>query len=130
MRKALVVGINHYDYASPLHGCVDDAHSVKAILERHGDGTVNFDIRLLTGTGPQDAVPRRLLKDSIVALFADPCDIALFYFAGHGAIESTGGFLCGSDVTRADDGVPMSELLSLANASPARDKVILLDSCH
>ena len=46
MRKALVVGINYYEHGSPLYGCVDDAHAVKAILERHGDGSVNFDVQL------------------------------------------------------------------------------------
>jgi hypothetical protein len=33
MRKALIVGVNHYEHISGLYGCVDDAHSMKAILE-------------------------------------------------------------------------------------------------
>ena len=45
MRKALIVGIDHYTNIKPLSGCVNDAHAVKAILERHADGTVNFDTR-------------------------------------------------------------------------------------
>ena len=32
MRKALVVGIDHYEHISSLSGCVNDAHSVKAAL--------------------------------------------------------------------------------------------------
>ena len=31
MRKALVVGINYYEHDSSLFGCVDDAHSVRAV---------------------------------------------------------------------------------------------------
>ena len=50
MRIALVVGINYYEHGSNLHGCVNDAHSVKAALERHDGGSVNFDCHLLTGT--------------------------------------------------------------------------------
>ena len=42
MRKALIVGIDHYVSISGLHGCVSDAHDVKAALERHADGTLNF----------------------------------------------------------------------------------------
>ncbi len=42
MRKALIVGINHYDHLEPLSGCVNDALAVKAVLERHADGTLNF----------------------------------------------------------------------------------------
>src|SRR5437867_9903403 len=111
MRRALVVGINYYEHGQPLYGCVDDAHSVKAILERHGDGTVNFDIKLLTGTGSTDAVLRPQLKDAIVDLFKDDIDVALFYFAGHGRIEAAGGYILTSEAKRSDDGVPLSEIL-------------------
>lgn len=130
MRKALVVGIDYYDHASPLFGCVNDAHAVKAVLERHGDGSVNFDVRLLSGTGAHDAVTRGDLKDGVAELFRDDSDIALFYFAGHGHIEAAGGYLCGSDVKRGDDGLSLSEVLTIANASHAKNKVIVLDSCH
>jgi hypothetical protein len=80
-RKALVVGINHYTHGATLFGCVDDAHAVKGVLERHSDGSVNFAVKLLTGTGPNDTVRRSELKESIRALFADDNEIALFYFA-------------------------------------------------
>ena len=91
MRKALIVGIDYYEHSSPLFGCVDDAHSVKAVLDRNGDGSVNFGTRLLTGTGPGDTVSRADLKDSIAELFVSDASVALFYFAGHGHIEPTGG---------------------------------------
>jgi hypothetical protein len=130
MRKALVVGIDHYDHVSSLHGCVNDAHSVKAILERHGDGSVNFDVMLLAGTGGGSVVSRGDLKDATAELFADDGEIALFYFAGHGHIEMTGGYLCPSEIRRGDEGMPLGELLTLANKSRVRNKVIVLDSCH
>ena len=47
MRIALIVGINHYEHGNPLYGCVDDAHAVKAVLDRHGDGSINFDCKIL-----------------------------------------------------------------------------------
>lgn len=130
MRKALVVGINYYAHGSPLFGCVDDAHSVKAILERHGDGSVNFDTRLVTGTGPTDTVQRSDLKDCVAELFRDDSEIALFYFAGHGHIDATGGYLLASDSRRGDDGVSLADVLVLANESKAKNKIIVLDSCH
>jgi hypothetical protein len=130
MRKALVVGIDHYTHISRLYGCVSDAHAVKAILERNGDGTINFDVKLLTATGPPDTISRNDLKDNVKALFLDDSDIALLYFAGHGHIETTGGYLCGSDCRRGDDGLSLGEVLTLANESRARNKVIVLDSCH
>jgi hypothetical protein len=130
MRKALVVGINYYAHGSPLFGCVDDAHSVKTILERHGDGSVNFDVRLFTGTGSTDIVSRSDLKDYIAELFKDDSDIALFYFAGHGHIEATGGYLLASDSSRGDEGVSLADVLVFANSSKAKNKIIVLDSCH
>ncbi len=130
MRIALIVGINYYEHDSPLYGCVDDAHAVKAVLGRHDGGANNFQCQLLTGTGPTDRVDRADLKDSISKLFTTKADVALFYFAGHGHIEATGGYLLGSDAKRGDAGVPLSEILILANNSPATNKIIILDSCH
>jgi len=130
MRIALIVGINYYEHGKPLYGCVDDAHAVKAALERNDGGTVNFDCKLLTGTGLTDQVNRSDLKDSIDQLFKTDADIALFYFAGHGHIEATGGYLLATDSKRGDEGVSLSEILVLANASPAKNKIIVLDSCH
>jgi len=131
MRKALIVGIDHYTHIKALSGCVNDAHSVKAILERHADGTVNFVTpRMLSGTGSADIIERSELKDAVRELFAGDADIALLYFAGHGYLEDTGGFLCAGDCKTGDDGFSLAELMTLASKSNARNKVIILDSCH
>jgi hypothetical protein len=130
MRKALVVGINYYQRGGELFGCVDDAHAVKAVLDRNSDGTVNFGTKLLTGTGPTDMVTRATLRESIKELFAGESDIALFYFAGHGHVESTGGYLIASDAASGDEGLPLNEVLTFANQSAARNRIIVLDSCH
>ncbi|MBE5440131.1 caspase family protein [Mycobacteroides abscessus] len=131
MRKTLIVGIDHYTYIGDLSGAVNDAHAVKNVLERNADGTLNFPTpHLLVGTGPGAEVTRLELKESVRKLFADDADIALFYFAGHGYIEDTGGFLCASDCQSGDDGLSLAELMSLANSSKAKNKVIILDSCH
>ncbi len=91
MRKALIVGIDHYSHIKSLSGCVNDAHAVKAVLERHADGTVNFVTpRLLTASGLADAVEKSQLKEAVRELFSGDAEIALLYFAGHGYIEDTG----------------------------------------
>ena len=130
MKKALVVGINYYEHVPALYGCVDDAHAVKSVLERNSDGTVNFDVKLLSGTGPTGRVLRSELRAHIVDLFSDDCEIALFYFAGHGYIEATGGYLIASDSKTGDDGISLADVLTFANQSAARNKIIVLDSCH
>jgi hypothetical protein len=130
MKIALIVGINHYPHGGDLYGCVNDAYSVKGILERNFDGSVNFDCRLLTASNAKESLERGDLKDEITKLFTTKAEVALLYFAGHGHIETTGGYLLGSDAKRGDDGVSLNDILVLANNSPATNKVIILDSCH
>ncbi|MBU4502332.1 MAG: caspase family protein, partial [Nanoarchaeota archaeon] len=129
-RKALIVGIDYYEHCELLFGCVNDAHNVKSILERHDGGLINFDCELLTGTSSNDGVNRGNLKDNIKELFKTDAEIALFYFAGHGHIEATGGYILTTDSKRGDEGVSLSDILTFANASPAANKIIVLDSCH
>lgn len=130
MRKALIVGIDYYQDAPQLFGCVNDSFSVSAMLERHADGSVNFGVRHITGTGPNDMVLRSELRDAIQVLFADDGEVSLLYFAGHGHIESTGGYLCSSDVKTGNDGLPLAEIMTMANNSRVANRVIILDSCH
>ncbi|MFZ1704120.1 MAG: caspase family protein [Saprospiraceae bacterium] len=130
MRKALVVGIDYYNSINPLYGCVNDAYAVKAVLDRHSDGTKNFDAIIEVATGPTSYIERKELKNKVEELFKDKSDIALFYFSGHGYVESTGGYLITSECIDGDDGFSMNDLLEIANVSPARNKIIILDCCH
>lgn len=132
MRKALVVGIDHYEHIKALHGAVNDARSVHDVLERNADGSINFSTpRLLTAADKGTATTRSQLKAAVLDLFADDSEIALLYFSGHGYLEDTGGgFLCASDCQSGDDGLPLAEVMTAAHHSKARNKVIILDSCH
>lgn len=132
MRKALVVGIDFYEQAhvSNLNGCVNDSYNIKSLLERHADGSLNFDVKHEVGISLKNTISKGELKDLVNELFKDDNDIALFYFSGHGYIENIGGYLITSDCIRGDDGLSLSELLSIANNSPAKNKIIILDSCH
>ncbi len=130
MKIALIVGINYYPFGSDLYGCVNDAYNVKSILERNSDGTVNFECLLMTASAAREIIERGELKDAVKKLFSTKAEVALFYFAGHGHIESTGGYLLASDAKRGDDGLSLNEVLVLANNSEATNKVIILDSCH
>ena len=131
MRKALIVGIDEYTNIGKLRGCVRDARAVGNVLERNADNTPNFaDPLLLVASNAAEALSKRKLRDAVRQLFADDADIALFYFAGHGSIDETGGFLCASDCADAEDGLPIADLMAFANKSNARSKVIILDSCH
>ena len=63
------MGIDSYENIEDLHGCVNDANAVKAALERNGDGTFNFDIKLMCATSENSYITRGNLKDAIEELF-------------------------------------------------------------
>jgi len=130
MRKALVVGIDYYTGVSPLFGCVNDSFSVKEMLARHADGSVNFGVKHLVATGQDKLCNRDELRQAIEELFAGDGEVSILYFAGHGHIEATGGYLCSSDVKTGNDGVPLAEIMIMANQSKIKNRVIILDSCH
>lgn len=131
MRKALIVGIDYYDQIGSLSGAVNDAHTVRAVLERHADGRLNFQQpRLMTSTGPGATVTRAELREAVEELFRDDAEISLFYFSGHGYIDGAGGYLCASDCASGHDGLSLFDVMTFANNSPAKNKVIVLDSCH
>lgn len=124
MRKALVVGINNYP-SSPLNGCINDASAFASIIESNGDGSPNFDVKLVT-----DVPSKSELKGLIVELFNGDSDTALFYFSGHGFIDDIGGYIVTPDYQAHDLGVSMDEILKIANESKARNCIIILDCCH
>ena len=95
---ALIVGINYYPHGGDLYGCVNDAYAIKAVLDRHSDGTKNFDVNIETATGPKATISRKELKNKVEELFKDKSDIALFYFSGQFPLQfllpQAPGFLC------------------------------------
>lgn len=128
MRKALVIGLDYYgDVENNLYGCVSDAYNVKTALDRHSDGTKNFDVQILTSSNENQIINNGYLSEMITELFKHESDIALFYFSGHGYInDDTGGALVSSDRNL----IPLDKLLQCANESKAKNKIIILDCCH
>src|ERR1017187_8642564 len=127
MKKALVVGINNYPNAE-LRGCVNDANAIAGALGANGDGSPNFDVKLVTV--PNETIDRAKLKGLIDSLFSGDADIALFYFSGHGVVTSTGGYIVTPDFRKYEEGVSMDEILNLANKSHVKNRVVILDCCH
>lgn len=130
MRKALCVGIDSYETINDLYGCVNDANGVKAVLERNGDGTLNFDTRLMSATSENSYITRADLKDAIQELFEGESEVAVLYYAGHGSYDALGGYLCTSEVKRADDGLSLDDVMGIVGQSKAQNKIIILDSCY
>ncbi len=125
MRKALIVGINNYPGQFSLHGCVNDAKAIAGLLNRHADGSLNFDVML-----GADIRTKAELKSLLFDVFKNDDEISLFYFSGHGCITGTGGYIMAPDFARYDEGISMDDILKVANLSPARHKIVILDCCH
>ena len=126
MRKALVIGLNDYPRC-PLDGCVNDANAIANILARNGDNSPNFDVQKITNT----ATRAELLK-GIRALFDGKSDVELLYFSGHGMVSKGNSYIVSTDYNYEEEnyGVKLDDILTIANASHAKHKVIILDSCH
>lgn len=127
MKKALVVGIENFKEMA-LEGAINDANAVAATLGTNGDGSPNFDVVLVTDM--EKEVTKSDLKGLIRTLFDGEHETALFYFSGHGHLNDIGGYIVTSDYKPDDEGIPMDEILTLANKSKIKNRVIILDCCR
>lgn len=123
MKKALIVGIDDYP-SSSLIGCVNDARNMAELLSTNGDGSPNFDIVLETNVKTKGE-----LLELIHKLFeVGDSEVSLFYFSGHGT-DMLSGSLVTPDYNGRDVGVSMGDILTMANGSSSRNKIIILDCC-
>ena len=130
VNKALIVGIDHYDWA-PLRGCVADAKAMEQVLSRHEDGSRNFHCKTVVSGDRNRRVTEAQLRKEIREFFQGVGDIALFYFSGHGSEDNLGGYLVAQDSEKYSLGLPFSELLQVAQQCVEfREIFIILDCCY
>jgi hypothetical protein len=130
MRRALCIGIDEY-HGAPVQGCVNDARRVADVLRKNYDGSPNFDTRTLLAPvgGGALVATRSTVREAFELLFRDKAEVVLLHFSGHGTVNNLDGYLVTQDAQRYDEGVAMSDVLKLANDSPATAVVVLLDCC-
>lgn len=127
MKRALLVGIDSYQSFRDLAGCVNDVDAIEPLLSRNEDGSPNFECQKRTSAAGQ--ICRDDLLDDLGALLGPGADLALLYFAGHGAEMTNDVSLATSDATQATPGVALSEVMTRVVNSPVREVVLLLDCC-
>lgn len=123
-RKALVVGIDNYPI-HPLNGCCNDSEAIKDLLANHGNGDPNFEV-----WQKNNVETKGELKELIGQCFEGDADVAVFYYSGHGHVDSVGGYLVTPDYSSHDWGVSLQEVLAIANGSKCKERIIILDSCY
>ncbi len=138
-RRALLVGINHYAYMEQLTWCIDDALAMRQVLSFHENHDFNFDCHLLLGSAPtaetvaspisQERVTFNRLRLQLQELFTFD-DMVLLYFSGHGYVTANGVYLVTQDGNEVLPGILLNDILQMANDAPAREVLLIIDSCH
>ena len=130
MKKALIVGIDHYSFGE-LKGCVNDAHLLTDLLSTNEDGSPNFHCKTeVSKSSKPNHLSESFLKGQIKALFKDKADVALFYFSGHGMQDELGWYLLTQDAKNNDPGVSFSTIIDYAIQSPIPEIILIFDCCH
>jgi hypothetical protein len=132
---AVVVGVCHYKDASlnKLKYCENDAAEFVKFLKSPQAGSVP-DENIISLSGP-DAT-RRKIVNAVADLFgtrANENDMIIFYFSGHGSSGAGSGYLMPFEAEYTDPvatAVPMDQLYSIINSSPAKMKTVYIDACH
>src|SRR5688572_28296995 len=127
MKRALLVGIDEYDHAARLAGCVNDVEAVRPLLARNADGSPNFECLALTG--PPLRIDRPRLLGALEALFAPGADVALLYFAGHGVDSGADVTLVTTDGVEHAWGVGFAEVMGRVARSEVPEIHVVLDCC-
>ena len=133
-RIGLVVGIDEYeDKTIPtLHGAQNDANEIFRILTENGDFEENNKYLLL---GEQATRINILSCISEVFRQANDCELALFYFSGHGFVDNKDDlFISTYDMVKKDpfiNGIRVNDLKEEIYSSKDKDKALLiLDCCY
>lgn len=129
MKKALLIGINSYPAGNELTGCIEDINQVKSAIDRNGDGSPNFDVKMMA-----DVQTSREAMEAIKQLFSGDDETALLYFSGHGYVNDTGAeIVMPKDIETGDNyytGIQMSSIMKVVNSSRIHNKIVILDCCH
>lgn len=129
---AVLVGVN--TYADPnitnLTVCVDDVTAIQHVLQPDYQVT-----HLFTDATTAHPPSRANILGAVasIAQAANPTDLLLFYFSGHGLAEDGESYLLTHDTRLSalkHTAIAMHDLRELLHHSAARARVIILDACH
>jgi uncharacterized caspase-like protein len=131
-KVALVVGIDKYEHLPKLDHADKDAKDLTTALQGLG-----FVVRSLRMDGEQPPADATTILGALDALCtaAQPQDTILVFLSGHGFSESGGkdGFLCAHSTDPeklAATGLSLDEVRRRLVASPAKQRMLIVDACR
>ncbi len=133
--RALVVGVGKYQYvpAANVAQTTNDAVSLAQALTNQGGYPQNQVTLLADGSASRAALIASLQQ---LANTAQPGDIVIFFYSGHGDYATDGSFYLTTsdtqldgDKIKLDTGLGQSEFLTLLRAIKARQLLIIINSC-
>lgn len=129
MKRALLVGVDHYDNSSNLGGCANDVAALHPLLARHEDDSPNLDCLVVEARDEASRLTRDNFLGLVDELLAPGCDFALLYFAGHGSPLNGDVALATSDSTSHTPGIVFAEILDRIGRSSVSEVIVILDCC-
>ena len=132
---ALIIGIDKYQNVKKLNYAVDDAESIKEIL----NNSFHFPSDNISILINEEATKQNILKSfSEITKNAKSNDRVLVFFAGHGeTMDLPGGGEKGYLIPVEGDAeelyltsIPMDELREIALMSEAKHMLYLIDACY
>lgn len=127
-RHAIIVGIDDYPHIPKLTGAVNDATDMSELLKNFGGFEVDH---FLTDEKAKCGAIRKAISDLFWQL--NQCDIALFYFSGHGFVDTRGnGYIAPYDMWKDEPlvyGINMGELKQILLDSKNKSCVIMIFDC-
>ena len=124
-RLALVIGNSNYTDLPKLKNPANDAHAIVDALRDMG-----FDVTLVTDASETNI--RRAIRK--FADLSDRVDVALVYYAGHGAQVDGENYLLPVDMeiphTEADIELSSLKVDDLVNSIRSPTKIVFLDACR
>lgn len=139
-----VIGINEYKNSTyNLNYAHSDASSFKEMIEKNASA-IYSNINTFFIHDDQATKPNILRQLQKVSEEAEPQDVFMFYYAGHGVMnEGTMGYekdfylvpydvtqLYGADEQLAEKAISSQTLNEIAREIPARKQLFLLDACQ
>ena len=133
MKRALIVGINYVGTGHELHGCINDAHNMEALLR---DQYKFNEIKLIL---EQDATTAGIKSGmNWLTTYAVPGDVLVMHYSGHGSqlpsrTEADGyeEIICPVDLNWFDKIITDADLKAcFTQVTNGVNVTVILDCCH